>query len=60
MLVEARNLQPRQRSHWRFPGGEFTGLLWGYGKDNDRRPLWEVRPGERHEGSYLLHVNSPT
>lgn len=44
MLVEARNVAQEGTPHEVYPGGRFTGLLWAYALDNQRRAIFEVRP----------------
>ena len=44
VLVEVGNFKPWSSLHPCFPGGQFKGLLWGYATDNNRAPVWEVRP----------------
>ena len=55
ILVEAFGSQPPQAQHPCFPGGAFMGLLWGYARDNQRKPVWDIHPEESSDRWFLLH-----
>eukprot|EP00438_Fugacium_kawagutii_P012016 Skav225324 [mRNA] locus=scaffold891:259200:261839:- [translate_table: standard] len=57
ILVEAPWFKSPFSQHPCFPGGAFMGLLWGYAQDNQRKPLWEVRPAGHSWHS--VHVRAP-
>eukprot|EP00438_Fugacium_kawagutii_P021507 Skav226572 [mRNA] locus=scaffold1701:216328:217923:- [translate_table: standard] len=57
ILVEAPWFKSPFSQHSCFPGGTFMGLLWGYAPDNQRKPLWEVRPAG--QSWHLVHVRTP-